>query len=154
MAGNRASRHVCHATAIALVGLPLLACGDKPVPRPSRADCIVMMTIDWPSSSSEVEREALIDTISMEIVMAPVTLGDDFKSTLATPRRQRDRLYMQFFSNCSERVEMAEALVAHVRRVVPDSPDLRVSRQRISPGLDTIEAWGPEWSDGPSPSGT
>jgi hypothetical protein len=154
MAGSRSSRHACYATAIALVVLPLLACGDKPAPLPSRADCIVMITIDWPPSASEIEREALIDTISMGIVMAPVMLGDDFKNTLATPRRQRDRLFIQFFSNCSERVEMAEALVAHVKRVVPDSPDLRVSRQRISPGLDTIEAWGPEWSDGPSPSGT
>ena len=126
------------------------ACTANDQPLPLRRDCIVKIQIEWPAQyRSASEREGLIREISNAMVMSGSRGGPPYLADQAIPRGQRDVIYLQFEKKCADRLEMARDLVAYVDQTVPGSPELLVSPEVVEPSTETIEVWGPSWSDSP-----
>lgn len=115
-----------------------------PDTRPLRSDCIVGYELDWSSvkGSRTASRNALtVAKYSSRIgAVAALAISPDSK-----------RLYLQFESNCDNKVAMATALIALWRSDGLALPGLKFIPGRIEPSIDTIEVGGPSWKDGPPP---
>ena len=66
----------------------------------------------------------------------------------AFPKGNSSAFFLQFTQGCDERLHYAELLVDHVRAQVSRAPELIASGDRVEPGDDTIQVWGPDWRDG------
>jgi len=117
---------------------------------PERKECIVKIEIKWPANApSADEKEIIIRQISSAISTSSSRGGPNYLVNQAIPRGHRDILYLQFGRDCIHRLEIARSLAEYVMEAVPASPDLLVAPEFVEPGPETIEVWGPSWSDSP-----
>ena len=135
------------AAIIVLMQTQICWSGDQALPM--RKDCIVEIQIDWPANLRPIEREELINEISHAISLSAASGGPDVAASQAIPKNERNTIYLQLESNCTERLDIARSLVSYVNETVPQSPSMVVLQNDVEPGLDTIDVWGPSWSDRP-----
>lgn len=114
---------------------------------PARKDCIVHIQLDWDASTPPADRLRIVNNVAEVISQAPAALGRDYLSSVAVPRGEPISIYLQFVRGCSRRVNMATKLIQLVRNNVVDAPSMEIDSAEIEPGPDTIDVWGPAWSE-------
>jgi len=133
----------------ALSFVSLSACQDIRADLPQRSDCIVKVILHWPNDIASEMQEDIINKISTTIMFSAAKGGPNVHPNLSVPRDRRDLIYLQFKKNCPQRFESAFDLFNYVTEAVPAAPSFVVTRERIIPGNDAIDVWGPEWADSP-----
>ena len=105
--------------------------------------------MQWPSDMGVAEREEIIDEISTTILLSAAKGGPNISADQAVPRLERDVLYLQFKEACDRRLQYANEMIIYVHKIVARAPKMTLVNQKMNPGPDTIEVWGPAWSDKP-----
>ncbi len=111
-------------------------------PRFWRRDCIVGLFPISDDSGKQPDRDALLDFIFAYIKDVFPTLP------LIHSRGKTDgNIFLQFYTQCDRRVEIARELVALFVRKSGISPPYRVSEKSFEPGPKTIDFRGTDWLD-------
>lgn len=119
-------------------------------PLPERSDCIVKLVFDWPENIAFEKREGMIKRIARTITFSAAKGGPAVRPQISAPLAHRSLMYLQLSHDCDARLSRSRALVDYVNKVVPSAPPIRVSTDRVQPGPDTIDVWGPDWADKPA----
>lgn len=133
----------------AMLGGAMSSCSHQSS-SPYRADCIVKIEFEWPAGTTDATREAAINVIIGRMHSSVAPGGSDIVlPSLALPVDNRSAMYMQFLEQCDERFDIAERIVSIGLAGVEGAPLTAVSHDRIEPGEETINVWGPPWRDHP-----
>lgn len=118
---------------------------------PLRSECIVAIQFYWPDGIDRKEKNKILEDMSNAIAFSSVKGGPNIHTSQSYPLPSKEFLYLQFEQkkNCKRRLEVASELMSYVWKVTPNAPYSTISKERIMPGLDTIESWGPPWRDKP-----
>ena len=138
------NRHFIIAVMIALSG----ACTSNELPL--RTDCIVKVMLHWPDTLQGAAKVRTISNLLRAIALSPTNGGPEIYPNIAIQGEDRELLYLQLKTNCSNRVELITNLMDHVNPRVVDMPGYSVLADRIAPSPTTIDTWGRWWSDQPN----
>jgi hypothetical protein len=120
------------------------ACGGEQ--KPTRSECIVGFRMGWPSYGAQ---EDIINAMADAWPKGAEkkAAGLDPLAAMATPRRNRNELYVQFSSDCERKWEMADRLIGIWRTAGIDLPKFERMTEPIIPSPYTIDVFGPSWRD-------
>ena len=115
-----------------------------------RADCIVEINLQWPRETSTRDKvktaQEMLKRIRSSSNEGRITSSPD----VAIQGKELELLYLQFSMDCDGRMQSAGILMQSVLSRVPGTPAYSISNSRIEPGPNTIEVWGPSWTDRPA----
>lgn len=117
--------------------------------RYSRSDCIVKIVLGNHTLSEQYWRK-LTSNISGAISSHKFDIRKHDIANISIPyvREAKVRaIYMQFFRDCDDRLDLAKSAMNDLKEQMPSFPRYFVSRERIIPNPKTIDACGPFWSD-------
>lgn len=122
------------------------ACSSGDSPKYTRSDCIVEVELAW--SIEGVEKVKLLNSFADALDSAE-NLGYEGPVPAGFTFQQNDtRLYIQYFSECEERLSNAESLLANVAApVLSDKVRYLVSENKVLPDVETIMLEGAAWID-------
>lgn len=123
-----------------------VACSSGDSPKYTRSDCIVEVDLVW--GIEGVERVKLLNSLADSIDSAE-NLG--YKGAFPagfTFQNNDTKLYIQYYSECEERLTNTEDLMTSVLApVLSEKVRHRVSESRIKPDVKTIMLEGSAWVD-------
>lgn len=115
----------------------------------SRSDCIVKIVLRNHTFSEQHWRK-LTSNISGAISSHKFDIRKHDIANISVPyvrQAKAHAIYMQFFRDCDDRLDLAKSAMNDLKEQIPDFPRYFVSRERIIPNPKTIDACGPFWSD-------
>ena len=124
----------------------LIACSSKDIPQFKRSDCIVEVELSWSVGGAERVKSLnlladLIDGAEVLDYQGPFPAGFSY-------RRDHTRLYLQYYSECDQRVVNTEKLFLHIlNSALEGKVKYKVNDDKVDPAAETIMLKGPAWID-------
>lgn len=138
---------------IASAYLMLVASADRSDQVFERADCIVQVSLSFPSNWTSSDSEDFKERVT-EVLWDPSLVGlDSVGQNLAAVRFNGDVaesdlvMYLQFRRACEEKLHFSNKILSGLLEINNDEIRREISETKIYPGIDTIEHCSDAWVD-------
>ncbi len=109
---------------------------------------MVRATIQYPKTAKDADAKDIIGGQIADDTLVAINKKRFPVSSTGTNSSDIENFYILFTQKCDRKYQMAEEIVDAYHQKHPNGARLTVTRDRVVPGFDTIQTFGPYWTDG------
>jgi hypothetical protein len=117
-------------------------------PRYSRNDCMGRAAIQYPKAAKQPDAKDIIGGQITEVILAAIHEKRFPVASMGINSSNIHNLYALFTQKCDRKYQMVEEIVDAYLQEYPDGIRITITRDSVTPSLDTIQMFGPYWTDG------
>ena len=117
-------------------------------PRYSRSDCMVRTAIQYPNSAKNSDAKDIVGARIYDLFRDVINEKSFPVASMGINSSNIENLYVLFTQKCDRKIQMIEEIVGVYHQEFPNGARFTVTRDRVISGFDTIQMFGPYWTDG------
>lgn len=109
---------------------------------------MVRAAIQYPATAKDSKAKDIIGGQITDVIWIAIHETRFPVASMGINSSNIDNLYALFTQKCDRKFQMVEEIVDAYHKEYPNGARISVTRDRVTPNLDTIQVFGPSWTDG------